>query len=330
MESPLSPSRLHTLPTRIRASTLDASTSTSSLISPTSTFSTLGGFHHVKSQLTRHLLWPQPSNPYAAAYTRLHLTPTAGILLYGPPGTGKTLLASALAGECGLPFLSISVAQLVRGYVGESEKQVAKVFAQARAVGGGCVVFVDEVDAVFSGGVGGSELASKMVAQLVMELDTCASLSAASNGDGSTGAGRVVVVAATNHPWMLSEALVRPGRLDAHVYVGLPDERDRGEILRNLVANEGETMTGAEWIAEVARQTEGYSGADLKALVVRARAILVAATQDQAIQGSREQQELGIEWAVEQALSKVKPSVKPAEVERFERWMLLSRGTCRT
>ncbi|KNE63154.1 hypothetical protein AMAG_08313 [Allomyces macrogynus ATCC 38327] len=224
---------------------------------PSTQFSMVGGLEHAKSALTTSIVW---MHQHHAAFARLGVTPTAGVLLYGPPGTGKTLLARALAGECGINYLSTSIAQLVQSHVGESEKRIAELFRAARAAVP-CVVFLDEIDAMFRSRDGGEtgSMSSKMITQLMMELDE------------SAGRG-VVVLGATNHPYAMDASVLRPGRLDTHVYVGLPSAADRRQILGLYAATLGDAAAAVT--DEVVARTDGFSGADLKALVRRAAGVM--------------------------------------------------------
>jgi peroxin-6 len=158
-----------------------------------------------------------------------HVFFSAGILLYGPPGTGKTLLAKAVATSCSLNFFSIKGPELLNMYIGESEANVRRVFQRARDARP-CVVFFDELDSVApkrgahgdSGGV-----MDRIVSQLLAELDGIASSS--STGGGGDGSGDVFVIGATNRPDLLDPALLRPGRFDRLLYLGVSDT-DEGQL----------------------------------------------------------------------------------------------------
>ena len=170
-------------------------------------------------------LAPAPARTFIA---HPHVFCSAGILLYGPPGTGKTLLAKAVATSCSLNFFSIKGPELLNMYIGESEANVRRVFQRARDARP-CVVFFDELDSVApkrgahgdSGGV-----MDRIVSQLLAELDGIASSSTAGGGDGS---GDVFVIGATNRPDLLNPALLRPGRFDRLLYLGVSDT-DEGQL----------------------------------------------------------------------------------------------------
>ncbi|KNE62171.1 hypothetical protein AMAG_07417 [Allomyces macrogynus ATCC 38327] len=259
---------------------------------PSTRFSMVGGLEHAKSALTTSIVW---MHQHHAAFARLGITPTAGVLLYGPPGTGKTLLARALAGECGINYLSTSIAQLVQSYVGESEKRIAALFRAARAAAP-CVVFLDEIDAMFRSREGGEtgSMSSKMITQLMMELDESASRG-------------VVVLGATNHPYAMDASVLRPGRLDTHVYVGLPSAEDRRQILSLYAAPLGDATAAVT--DEVVVLTDGFSGADLKALVRRAAGVM-----------TRRRGETLVVEDLLTALKGTKPSIRAEDLKRLEAW----------
>ena len=187
-----------------------------------------------------------------------------GILLEGPPGTGKTLLAKAVAGEADVEFLSISGSDFVEMYVGVGASRVRDLFEQAKKVAP-AIIFIDEIDAVGrkrgSGLGGGHDEKEQTLNQLLVEMD----------GFGRTEG--VIVMAATNRPDILDPALLRPGRFDRQIHVGLPDVKGREEILQ--VHSHGKKLDGDVDLKTVARVTVGFSGADLSNLMNEA-AILAA------------------------------------------------------
>ena len=189
--------------------------------------------------------------------------PPRGVLLHGPPGTGKTLIARALASQTFARFLSINGADVVGRYVGESEARLRAVFARAEAEAP-AVVFIDEVDALCPAREGVSEALPKRLVSTLLTLM-----------DGVWGGGgRVVVVGATNRPDALDPALRRPGRFDREVEVGVPSEGGRLEILRVMMRGV-ESDVGEEGLAQVAKVTHGFVGADLKALCKEAAMLAI-------------------------------------------------------
>ena len=179
-----------------------------------------------------------------------------GVLLVGPPGTGKTLLAKAIAGEARVPFFSVSGSDFVEMFVGVGASRVRDMFDQAKKHAP-CIIFVDEIDAVGrhrgSGTGGGNDEREQTLNQMLVEMD------------GFEGNSGVIVIAATNRVDVLDKALLRPGRFDRQVYVGLPDIRGREQIL-NVHMRKVPVAKDVD-MAVIARGTPGFSGADLANLV---------------------------------------------------------------
>ena len=179
-----------------------------------------------------------------------------GVLLVGPPGTGKTLLARAVAGEAGVEFLSISGSDFVEMYVGVGASRVRDLFEQAKKAAP-CIIFIDEIDAVGrqrgTGLGGGHDEREQTLNQLLVEMD------------GFTNNEGVIVMAATNRADILDNALLRPGRFDRRVYMGLPDIKGREEILK--VHARGKPLGDDVDLKSIARGTAGFAGADLENLL---------------------------------------------------------------
>src|SRR5690349_13640403 len=224
------------------------------------TFNDVAGVDEAKTELqevVEFLKFPEKFNTLGARIPR-------GVLLVGPPGTGKTLLARAVAGEAGVPFFSISGSEFVEMFVGVGASRVRDLFDQAKR-NSPCIVFVDEIDAVGrqrGAGLGGShDEREQTLNQILVEMD---------GFDTNTN---VIVIAATNRPDVLDPALLRPGRFDRQVVLDRPDIRGRTAILR--VHAKGKPMEKGIALETLAKQTPGFSGADLENLLNEA-AILTA------------------------------------------------------
>jgi transitional endoplasmic reticulum ATPase len=216
---------------------------------PHATFEDVGGLDEAKRVLTEAVEWPLS---YGALFEETNTDPPSGILLHGPPGTGKTLLARALAGESDVNFVSVAGPELIDKYVGESEKAVREVFDRARQAAP-AIVFFDEIDAIVGTRGETSEATERVVSQLLAELD------------GLSGDPNLIVLAATNRREAIDPALLRPGRLEAHVEVPRPDIDARREII--TVHTDGKPISEAVDLGAIAADTEGLSGAQLEAVV---------------------------------------------------------------
>jgi cell division protease FtsH len=227
---------------------------------PSVTFLDVAGVEEAKDELKEVVEFLKYPEKFAALGARI----PKGVLLVGPPGTGKTLLAKAVAGEAGVPFFSISGSEFVEMFVGVGASRVRDLFDQAKR-NSPCIVFVDEIDAVGrhrGAGLGGShDEREQTLNQILVEMD---------GFDTNTN---VIVVAATNRPDILDPALLRPGRFDRQVVLDRPDIKGRKAILD--VHAKGKPLDGSVNLEVVAKQTPGFSGADLANLVNEA-AILAA------------------------------------------------------
>ena len=189
-------------------------------------------------------------------YTNLGARIPKGVIMVGPPGTGKTLLAKAVAGEAGVPFFSISGSDFVEMFVGVGASRVRDLFAEAKK-NAPCIVFIDEIDAVArrrgSGLGGGHDEREQTLNQMLVEMD----------GFGINEG--IIVMAATNRVDILDPAILRPGRFDRRIHVGLPDVRGREEILKVHAKNK--PLSDDVKLEEIARTTAGFAGADLENLL---------------------------------------------------------------
>ncbi len=225
---------------------------------PTVRLADVAGCEEAKLELTETIEFLRSP----ARFQRLGARIPHGVLLYGPPGTGKTMLARAVAAEAEVPFLAASGAEFIEKYVGVGSRRVRELFAQARSHGR-AVIFIDEFDALGKarGGANSHEEREQTLNQLLIELD------------GFTSTDGVVVIAATNRVDVLDPAVLRPGRFNRKIHVGLPDVVGRREIL--AVHSRGKPFEAAVDLDIVARKTYGFSGAQLADLLNEA-AILAA------------------------------------------------------
>ena len=273
---------------------------------PDVTWQQVGGLEDTKERLRETIQWPLD---YPEVYEAMDMEAAKGVLMFGPPGTGKTLLAKAVANESQSNFISIKGPELLNKFVGESEKGVREVFEKARS-NAPTVIFFDEIDSIATERgqrTGDSGVSERMVSQLLTELDGLEELE------------DVVVIATTNRPDLIDPALLRPGRLDRHVHVPVPDEDARRAIF--------EVHTRKKPLAEsidldwLAAETEGYVGADIEAVC---REASMAATREFIRSVEPEQMDEAVgnvrisKAHFEEALDEVAPSVTTETRERYE------------
>ncbi|MDT0631369.1 CDC48 family AAA ATPase [Rubrivirga sp. S365] len=255
----------------------------------------IGGLEETKSQLQEGIELPLK---HPEAFERLGIRQARGFLLFGPPGNGKTLLAKAVAREAEANFVATKSSDLLSKWVGESEKQVSKLFKRARQVSP-TVIFIDEIDALAparGGQFGDSNVTERVVNTLLAEMDGLEELQG------------VVVIGATNRPTLLDPALLRPGRFDELVYVPVPDTEGRRTILG--IQTKDMPLADDVDLDAIAGRTERFSGADLENLVRKAGLLALRQNLDSETVSAAH---------FESALADTRPSVTP-EVEReYER-----------
>lgn len=227
---------------------------------PKITFKDVAGADEVKEEVKEIIEFLK--NP--RKFSRFGAKIPKGVLLVGPPGCGKTLIAKAIAGEADVPFFSVSGSEFVEMFVGVGASRVRDLFNQAKT-NAPCIVFIDEIDAVGryrgAGIGGGHDEREQTLNQLLVEMD---------GFDPHTG---VIIVAATNRPDILDPALLRPGRFDRRIIVGLPDTKEREEILK--LHAKGKPLSEEVRLDLIAQQTAGFTGADLENLLNEAALISV-------------------------------------------------------
>jgi transitional endoplasmic reticulum ATPase len=219
-------------------------------VEPNLTWDSIGGLSQIKEELQKAVEWPLK---YADSFTRLGIRPPRGILLYGPPGCSKTTIAKILASSGGFSFYSLSAASVYSCYVGEAERILRGIFTSARQTAP-ALVFIDELDALVGKRGDGDLAQERILSTLLNEMD------------GVETCGQVVVLGATNRIEVIDAALLRPGRFDRIVYVGLPDRDSRHAILKLLREKTPMDVN----LEEISDKTDGYSGADMVQFVQEA------------------------------------------------------------
>lgn len=246
----------------------------------TTTFSSIGGLQETRQVLLETLQYP---TKYAPIFAQCPLRLRSGLLLYGYPGCGKTLLASAVAGECGLNFISVKGPEILNKYIGASEKSVRDLFERAQAAKP-CVLFFDEFDSIApKRGHDSTGVTDRVVNQLLTQMD------------GAEGLSGVYVLAATSRPDLIDPALLRPGRLDKSLLCDFPSHEDRVDILRAMAGKVkmGEIISDENAMDELGRRTEGYTGADLQAFISNAQLEAIHDVLDDQIADGNSQQANG-------------------------------------
>ncbi|MDN5358810.1 MAG: transitional endoplasmic reticulum ATPase [Candidatus Diapherotrites archaeon] len=264
---------------------------------PKVTWDDIGGLEHVKQEVREAIEWPLK---YPELFKEAGIEPPRGILLYGPPGTGKTLIAKAVANEANANFIAIKGPEILSKWVGESEKAVRQIFRRAKLVAPS-IVFFDEIDAIAP--VRGSDtnrVTERIVAQLLSEMDGVAEMK------------DVVVIATTNRPDLVDPALLRPGRLEKLIFVPPPDEEGRYEIFK--VHTRGMKLADDVDLRELAKRTEGYTGADIAAVCREAG---MAAIREAVRKGKEHIDGVSMRH-FEEALKKIHPSLTPEQIKEYE------------
>ncbi|MFX0014614.1 MAG: CDC48 family AAA ATPase [Promethearchaeota archaeon] len=222
---------------------------------PTVVWDDVGGLDEIKNELKEIIEWP---SKYPSIFTYLGAEIPRGILLTGPPGTGKTLLVRAIASESSRNFIYVKGSEIHSKWVGESERAVQETFRKAR-MSAPCIIFFDEIDALLpsrKANISDAGVTDRIVTTFLTEMDGLEELI------------DVIVIAASNRPDILDPALLRPGRFERVIKLPMPDEKAREEILRVHLKNK--PLSSQISISDIAKKTEGFSGADLKGVINRA------------------------------------------------------------
>ena len=235
----------------------DPLVSTSEIVAkPKTTFSDIGGMEEEILSIRQAIELPL-NKP--EAFEQMGLTPPKGVLLTGPPGTGKTMLAKAIANSTSATFLGLVGSELAQKYIGEGGRLVRELFDLAKEKAP-AIIFIDEIDSIGSKRLDSSTSGDREVQRTLMQL--------LSEMDGFESTQNVKIIAATNRPELLDKALLRPGRFDRIIEIGLPDSSARNKILKILTQNM--PLNKSVNMKQIANKTDGFSGAELKALVMEA------------------------------------------------------------
>lgn len=254
----------------------------------------VAGMQNVKDQIRLRMIEPLK---HADEAKRHGLRVGGGILLYGPPGTGKTFIAKAVAGELDLPFYSITSADVFGKYVGESENNIRNLFRDARK-NPLSVIFIDELETIFRKRDGQiHETTQKVITVILQELDGV-----------NDSQNPILLLGATNTPWMIDEAFMRTGRFDVLAYVGLPDAAARKKIVQNAFKDVAFPID-MDALETLVAKTDGYSGADLKGVAQKVKQLAFD------MKTERYSAEL-----FEKALAGCAPSCKAETNERISAW----------
>lgn len=266
---------------------------------PTTRFADIAGLDDVKSEIYLKMIYPFQHADLASHYG---IDVGGGLLLYGPPGTGKTMFAKAVACELDATMFVVTPAQLMSKWVGEAEQNVRKLFDAAKAETKS-VIFLDEVDAMVpKRRTNDSTVMQRVVPQILQEIE----------GFDRRAGRALLFLGATNEPWSLDPAMMRPGRLDAKVYIPLPDVTARFRLLEIYLAKR--PLDDDVNFAVLAERLAGYSGADIRAVAER------SARQPflESVGGAAPRRISAAD--VLRAISETPPSVGAKDVERFEKW----------
>jgi SpoVK/Ycf46/Vps4 family AAA+-type ATPase len=261
---------------------------------PTTKLGDVAGLDEVKETLAEKVILPFQK---PEVFQRFKAKSGAGVLMYGPPGNGKTFVAKAIAGELDAAFFPVNASQIKDKYVGESEKNMQRLFDEARKHER-AVIFIDEAEHLLSRRGNrkiGVVTQFLMLADGLVENKNC-----------------LLLLAATNKPWSLDEAVVRPGRLGTHIYVGPPDAKAREAILAYNMR--GVPAAGDVAFAGMAARTEAYSGADLAEICDAAKMLAIK----RQLNSTSAEQVTAADFAA--ALERVKPSVTEARVKEYLQW----------
>ena len=267
---------------------------------PNLNLSDVAGLEEVKEQIRIRMIYPFT---HAELARRFGIKKGGGILLYGPPGTGKTMLAKAVAGEVDAAFFAVRPSEIMSKWVGEAEQNVARLFSEARKYQR-AVIFIDEVESLIPKRSSSySTVMQRVVPQILSEMEGFSS-------DKESGKA-LLFMGATNEPWALDKAVLRPGRFDEKVYVPLPDFDARLEILYSHLKDK--PLSPDISLGEMAQMLEGYSGADIRRICEKACDIPFVESVKTGEERDVEKRDLL------SVMQQVRPSVSPQTIQKFEK-----------
>ena len=266
---------------------------------PAIRFEDVAGLEDVKQDIRVKMIYPFEHADLAAKFG---IRAGGGVLLYGPPGTGKTMLAKATAGEIDAAFFRISPADVLSKWVGEAEQNIKKLF-DAAAAEPRSIIFIDEIESLVPARRDeGSSVMQRVVPQILQGME----------GFDKKAGQPILFMGATNVPWQLDPAVLRPGRFDEKVYIPLPDVEARRKMLEMYLSHR--PLAGDIVLDELAKELEGYSGADIKYLCDRAATVPFLKSVASGVEGE-------ITAAVFQdAVKDTGRSVNAEMLKRFEEW----------
>merc|ERR1719453_472768 len=252
---------------------------------PNISWTDIGGLESVKRELQEVVQYPVE---FPEKFEKFGMQPSKGVLFYGPPGCGKTMLAKAIANECQANFISIKGPELLTMWFGESEANVREIFDKARSAAP-CVLFFDELDSIArsrggSSGDGGGA-ADRVINQILTEMD----------GVGKKKS--VFIIGATNRPDVIDPAILRPGRLDQLIYIPLPDEGSRMNILKSVTRKS--PVSAEVDFTYLSRTLHGFSGADLTEICQRAAKMAIRESIEKEIEAEKEREAAGADAPME-------------------------------
>jgi transitional endoplasmic reticulum ATPase len=266
---------------------------------PSLRFSDVAGLEDVKEDIRLKILYPFQHPQLAEKFA---IKPGGGILLYGPPGTGKTMLAKATAGEIDATFFRISAADVLSKWVGEAEQNVKKLFDAASAEPR-AIIFIDEIESLVPARRDeGSSVMQRVVPQILQGME----------GFDKKNSSPILFMGATNVPWQLDPAVLRPGRFDEKIFIALPDLPARLQMLEMYLRNR--PLADDVDFDALTKKLDGYSGADIKYICDRAATIPFLQSIASGEEGQITSQIL------DQAIADTPPSVTPTILQQFSQW----------